>query len=71
MDNLDTLLEAEATLYRYQTAFIRTFTSIRDLDEKFPMDQEISLHLNACKAYYELYGTKDGINTPWVTGRRS
>lgn len=71
MENLEALLEEEAKAYRYQAAFIRAFSSIRGLDKEFPLEREVALQLDACRAYYELYGTKDGSDTPWVTGRRT
>ena len=71
MEDLEVLLEDEAKFYRYQAAFIRTFVSIRGLDKEFPLDCEVALHIEACKDYYELYGTKAVRDTPWITGRSS
>ena len=70
-ETLEILLEEESKTYRCQAAFIRAFTSIRGLDKEFPLDHEVALHMDSCKEYYELYGTKDGKDTPWVTGRRA
>lgn len=70
MEELEVLLKEEAMTYRYQASFIRHLVSIRNLDKEFPLEKEIDMHLDSCKKYYELYGTKDGKNTPWLTGRR-
>lgn len=70
MDNLEELLKDEAETYRFFAALQRAFTSIRGLDKEFPLESEITLHMDSCKEFYELYGSKDGKDTPWVTGRR-
>lgn len=70
MENLEELLQREAEAYRPQAAFLRHFAvNVRGLDEHFPMEHDIELHLKACRLFYEERGTIDGMYTPWVLGR--
>ncbi len=31
-----------------------------------PSDIEVEIHLRACRDYYEMFGTVEGKNSPWV-----
>ena len=69
MSMLEKMLEEEKTLFVAQESFIRLFGAhIRGLP-RTPTQQDIDVHLNACRDYYKTFNTRDGVCTPWISGR--
>lgn len=67
MPSLEEMLMEEREKFIIMESFLRQCAKhIRGLAPS-PSNAEITRHLDACKDYYELYGTRDGNYSPWWT----
>lgn len=65
---LEELLKKEEEAYAPILAFTRHFAShIRGLDKHFPPEAEMKMHLDACRDFYNMFGSTTGENSPWLT----
>lgn len=70
MATLEELLEEERIQFVNTEALLRQFAfHVRGL-EPIPSDAEIEQHLSTCKDYYEIYGTREGVYSPWCSAGR-
>lgn len=68
-------MDLEVELAKERESYIRIETVVRQLAGQHlikrglsvvPTDSEVQGHLDACRAYYEIHGTKLGYDSPWI-----
>lgn len=66
---LEEMLECEKQRYwvveQFMRAMVKRYGKIRGLPDT-PSDAEIKSHLEACRCYYEKFGTTNGEYSPWT-----
>ena len=67
--NLEEMLERERKRYIEIEAFIRQIAGQHLIKRGLPAvpdEKEVKMHIDACRHYYELYGTTMGKESPWI-----
>lgn len=63
---LNEMLEIERQRFVAIESAVRQYTPKRWKLPIPPDESEVEAHLTACRCYYEEFGTKFGVNSPWI-----
>ncbi len=65
-------MDLELELKKERERYVSVETAIRHLVKLpggipiVPSEREIKTHLDACRDFYNIYGSKFGYNSPWI-----
>ena len=63
--NLEERIEEEKRLFIETERALRSLVKIKGLSAE-PTELEVKIHTDACRGYYELYGTTEGERSPFI-----